>query len=79
MSFVMDLPSETLVDLLAHAVDKELEDKLWQKWLAELPNMDEKTFIPFEEYKRRTFTSKKKKSDDEIIQDAENILKSSRK
>jgi hypothetical protein len=76
MSFVMELDGGAFVDLLNKAVEKDLEDKLWQKWLTELPRMDKQTFMTFDDYKARHFKKENKKSDEEILQDAKNILKS---
>lgn len=70
-----DMPPDTFVDLLNKAIEQEAEDKLWQKWLVELPYMSDK-FIPFDEYKRKHFEEEEtKKTDEEILQDADNILK----
>ena len=77
MSFVLDLDVETFVGLLDKAIEKDIEDKLWQKWLVELPYMDEKSFLSFDEYKEKHFKREytQKKTDEEILKDAENILK----
>ena len=78
MSFIMELDSDTFIGLIQKAIEKDIEDRLWQKWLAELPNMDGKTFIPFDRYKEKHFKHEEtqKMSDEEILQDAESILKS---
>jgi len=77
MSFVMSLDVKILAKLIIKAFEKEAEDLIWQKWLVELPNMDEKTFIPFDKYKENHFKPDPStdKTDEEILQDAENILK----
>jgi len=76
MSFVMSLDVEILTNLIAKAFEKETEDRLWEKWLAELPHMDKETFISFENYKQKHFQKQEsEKEDEEILQDAENILK----
>lgn len=72
----MELETDTFIDFIYNAYEQDLEQKLWEKWLVELPNMDKTTFIPFEEYKNKHFRQKPKKTDEEIIADAENILKS---
>jgi hypothetical protein len=75
MSFLMGLDTDMFVDLVGKALEKEMEDRLWEKWLVELPNMDEKTFMPFDSYKQRHFQRQKSdKADSEILKDAENIL-----
>lgn len=77
MSFVMSLDPQTLANLIIKAFEKEIEDRIWQKWLVELPHMSEKTFIPFEQYKEKHFKPETttEKTDEEILQDAEYILK----
>lgn len=78
MSFVMDLDVDTFIGLIGEAQEKDLEQRLWEKWLAELPNMNQENFIPFEEYvkKHKKVKHQETKSDEQILQDAENILKS---
>lgn len=76
MSFVMSLDIETFVQLVFKAFEKEAEEKIWQKWLVELPYMDEKNFMTFERYKDKHFKQiETEKTDEEILHDAENILK----
>lgn len=76
MSFVMGLDVLTLANLIVEAQKKEAEEMLWEKWLSELPYMDEKNFMPFETYKNKHFQQKStEKTDEEIMQDAENILR----
>jgi len=77
MSFVMSLDPQTLAKLIMKAFEKEIEDRIWQKWLAEFPHMDEKSFISFEQYKDKHFKphAMTDKTDEEILKDAENILK----
>lgn len=59
-------------------MEKDLEDKIWEKWLVDYSNMGEGQFIPFDEYKERHFKpkTKQRKSEQEILKDAEDILKS---
>ena len=78
MSFVMSLDVKIVAELIVKAFEKELEEKLWQKWLAELPNMNKDTFVSFEKYKENHLkpqVSISLRTDEEILQDAENILK----
>ncbi|WP_200415937.1 hypothetical protein [Virgibacillus salexigens] len=58
-------------------MNKDLEDKIWEKWLVDYSRMGEGDFISFDEYKDRHFKkeNKQQKSDEEILNDAENILK----
>jgi len=63
------------LDLLEKAIEMDIVDKLWEKWLVELPNMDKETFIPFDEYKNKHFKRQKQaKADEEVLQDARKIL-----
>lgn len=76
MSFVMNLDVETFVRLVLKAFEKEAEEKIWQKWLVELPYMEKDNFMSFDVYKDKHFQQQKSdKNDEEIMQDAENILK----
>ena len=76
MTFILEMPYDSFIELIHNAFEKDVEAMLWEKWLVELPNMDKSTFIPFEEYKQKHFKQESTKTDDEILQDAENILKS---
>lgn len=72
----MESDTDLFIDLIYKALEKELEDKLWNKWLVELQHMDEKSFISFENYKQKHFQQKEtEKEVEEILEDAENILK----
>ncbi|MGJ9384252.1 hypothetical protein [Salipaludibacillus sp. CF4.18] len=81
MNFIMELDADLFVELIGEAMKKNTEDKLWSKWLVELPNMDPKKFVPFDKYvKMHTGNSngsnETPKTEEEILQDADNILKS---
>lgn len=65
-----------IIKLLADAVKKDIEDKLWQQWLVERPYMEE--FISFENYKNKTFKNIKTENNNNIdtkkaIEEAEKI------
>ena len=75
MSFIMQLDTPAFLGLIKKAQEKDIEDKLWEKWLVELPHMQDK-FIPFNEYKDKHFKQQEnQQSDGEILEEAENILK----
>ena len=78
MSFIMQLDLDTLVDLIGKAQEKDVEDTLWQKWLVEIQNMDKESFVPFDKYKEQHMEKKHEetRSEQEVLEDAENILKS---
>ncbi|MCM3739238.1 hypothetical protein M3210_03035 [Oceanobacillus luteolus] len=72
----MQLDTDMFIDLVFKAIEMDVEEKIWDKWLAELPNMSEETFVPFEKYKEEHFQPQEaEKDDDEILKDAEEILK----
>jgi hypothetical protein len=66
---------KTITQLLLDAHNKEIEDKLWQQWLADYAfHMDKDNFMSFEKYKKETFKPKAEKVDAEkILKDAEKI------
>lgn len=78
MSFIMQLDLDTLVDLIGKAQEKDVEEMLWQKWLVEIQNMDKESFVPFDKYKEQHMKVQQKeiRSEQEVLEDAENILKS---
>ena len=69
MNFIMQLPPDTFIDLIDKAIEEENKDKLWEKWL------HDHTELTFDQYYRRATQPVMKKSDEEVLQDAENILK----
>ena len=75
MSIIDDLSADLFIDLLNKAIEKDMEEKLWQKWLVELPHIEED--MPFEKYKRMHMQSDMtiNKTDEQILADAESILK----
>lgn len=76
MSFVMSLDVKSVANLIVKAFEKEAEEMIWQKWLTELPYMDKENFVTFETYKDKHFQKQEPhKTDEEILADAENILK----
>lgn len=75
MSFVMNLDVKTFANLIVKAFEKEAEEKIWQKWLVELPYFGESNFVSFESYKDKHYQQQESdKNDEEIMQDAEYIL-----
>lgn len=75
MSFVMNLDVKTFANLIVKAFEKEAEDKIWQKWLVELPYFEEGNFVSFDAYKDKHYQQQEsEKEDEEIMQDAEYIL-----
>lgn len=74
MSFVMSLDTESFLGLINKAIEEDMNDKLWSKWLTFAPHMENQ--VSFEEYKRQhTQINPIDRTDDEILTDAESILK----
>ena len=73
MNFILELPPTKFIALIEKAYEKERDEKLYQQWLVELPYMDKVT--PFPKYKEIMLKPKKKRTDDEIIEDAQNVLR----
>jgi hypothetical protein len=39
--------------LIKKAIEKDQEDRIFQQWVAQLPYMDKKSFVSFEDYKNK--------------------------
>lgn len=59
------------IDLIYKAYEQERDLKLWQMWLTLFPNMTEKDFISFSEYKNKvidkTSDSGKQQTDEQMM------------
>ena len=59
------------IDLIYKAYEQERDLKLWQMWLTLFPNMTEKDFISFSEYKNKvidkTSNSGKQQTDEQMM------------
>lgn len=44
---------ETGLALIRKAAEQERDDRLFQQWVAQLPWMDKKSYISFEDYKNK--------------------------
>jgi hypothetical protein len=79
MSFVMSLPAEEGLLLYEKAVEKTVEQQAWEQWLVDYSRMTKENFKPFSEYlkeMKKPLKTTDNRTDEEIISDAENILKS---
>jgi hypothetical protein len=79
MTFVMSLSAEEGFSLYEKAIDKELEQRAWERWLVDYSRMNEKNFKSFADYLKEIKQPSQKKdnrTDEEIVNDAESILKS---
>jgi hypothetical protein len=79
MSFIMSLSAEEGLLLYEKAVEKSVEQRAWEQWLVDYNRMTKENFKPFSTYLKELKQPVRKKdnrSDEEIINDSENILKS---
>lgn len=65
------------LDLYYKAVEKTIEKQAWEQWLVAYSKMTKETFISFSDYLKKLKQPKvtTSKTDEEVIEDAENILK----
>ena len=79
MSFIMSLSAEEGFALYEKAIDKNMEQQAWERWLVDYTKMSEENFISFTDYMKKLKAPqpiKDDRTDDEVISDADNILKS---
>ena len=59
---ICDMPWQNGIQIIRKASEKDVESRIWEMWLAQLPNMDEEHFISFSDYKDKLLnvTPKKK-------------------
>jgi hypothetical protein len=79
MSFIMSLSAEEGFELYKRASEKYIEEQAWQRWLVDYAKMTKENFVSFTDYFKKLKQPPKAKdnrSDEEIINDADNILKS---
>lgn len=77
ISFIMSMPFEQGLNLFQKANEKNIEQRAWERWLVDYSKMTEENFVPFPKYLQILTQPKQNadnRSDDEIIEDAENIL-----
>lgn len=53
IDYILKLEFQEALELVKKAYEKDFEARLWEKWLVDYRNMDEKTFISFEDYKKK--------------------------
>lgn len=79
MSFIMSLTAEEGIELYKRASDKNIEERAWERWLVDYSKMTKENFKSFADYLKdlkQPPRAKDSRSDEEIINDAEEILKS---
>lgn len=78
--YVLKLPLDEGLALYQKGLEAAQNEKLWELWLAQYPNMTKETFVSFEQFKLNSRKSAQvKRSEQEIIEDANNILKGMKK
>ena len=78
MSFIMSLSVEEGFSLYEKAFEKTIEERSWERWLVDYSKMTKDNFKSFTDYLKEIKQPPKRednRSDDEVIEDAENILK----
>lgn len=77
MDYYLELDFRDGIDLLQKAIDRNTENRIWQRWLVDYQKMDTKTFIPFEDYYKQItnnnniYTQQPEKSAVELMEWAE--------
>ena len=78
--YVLNLSFDDGMALYQKGLESAQNEKLWELWLAQYPNMTKETFVSFEQFKLNSRKGASvKRSDKEIVEDADNILKSMKK
>ncbi|WP_226085644.1 hypothetical protein [Mesobacillus sp. S13] len=78
IGFIMALPMDEGLQIYTKAIDRNVEKFIWEKWLVDYQRMTPDNFVPFSEYLRKAKEPPKPKdnrSDEEILADADDILK----
>lgn len=74
---IYDLDTDLFIDVILNVIEKDIEQTIWEKWLAFSPHME--TQKSFTDYKKEHLgngnNNNNNLTDEEIIKDAENILK----
>lgn len=71
------MPFQEAADIYFKAVEQEQDQKLWEMWLARYQHMDKDNFLSFEQFKINSKSQRSiKRSEEEVLEDADNILKS---
>ena len=50
---ICDMPWKLGVQMIRKASEKDNDARIWQMWIAQLPNMSEENFISFSDYKNK--------------------------
>ncbi len=81
----MDLDFEIGFELIQEVYKKQLDEKLWQRWLVDYARMDGENFISFDDYKNellkpaRIPVKPKAKTKKEIFEQSDRIIEAWKK
>lgn len=77
ITFIMSMPMDEGLQLYQKASEKNLENRIWERWLVDYRNMNTENFVSFGDYKKKLTEPKRvdKRSEEEVIADADDILK----
>ena len=77
INYILNLEFEEGYEIISKALEKEVEEKLWDRWLIDYRNMTKDSFISFEDYKNKLLGVSIKAQDDtskeELLQMAKDI------
>jgi len=57
---IKNLPLSFTFKMFFYNKDKNAEQKIWEMWLTQFPNMDKKSYTNFEDYKKKLLNKKEK-------------------
>lgn len=76
VDFVFNLAWNNGIELINKAIEKRNEQRDWEMWISVYPNMDKKTFISFEKFRKKgRELPQNNLTTAEIIEKAEEIRK----
>lgn len=77
IDYILQLELGEGIEFIHRAFDQELEDRLWQQWLVEIPLMTKDSYETFEDYKNARVKPRtqveKRSSKEELLMKAEAI------
>ncbi|MDG6888209.1 hypothetical protein ACV3SO_01340 [Clostridium perfringens] len=77
IEYILDLEIIEGIEFINKVYEKEIEDKVWEKWLIDYRYMSKDNFISFEEYRKQFVFGntrvESRLSKEEILKEAENI------
>lgn len=79
IDYILRLPIKNVTRLLIKAKETKEEDMAWDVYLTIYPNMNEETYISFDDFFKRKLPKKeevKSKTETEILTDVKEILNS---